>query len=44
MKIFGIDPGSDRTGYGCVARIGSRHSLVTCGSLSGAPVRSITPE
>ena len=35
MKIFGIDPGSDRTGYGCVARIGSRHSLVTCGSLSG---------
>ena len=35
MKIFGIDPGSDRTGYGCVERVGSRHSLVTCGSLSG---------
>ena len=35
MKIFGIDPGSDRTGYGCVERIGSRHSLVICGSLSG---------
>ena len=35
MKIFGIEPGSDRTGYGCVERVGSRHSLVTCGSLSG---------
>ena len=35
MKIFGIDPGSDRTGYGCVERVGSRHSLVICGSLSG---------
>ncbi len=35
MKIFGIDPGSDRTGYGCVERIGSRHTLITCGSLSG---------
>ncbi len=35
MKIFGIDPGSDRTGYGCVERMGGRHALVTCGSLSG---------
>jgi crossover junction endodeoxyribonuclease RuvC len=35
VKIFGIDPGSDRTGYGCVERVGSRHSLVICGSLSG---------
>ena len=35
MKIFGIDPGSDRTGYGCVERIGGRHALVICGSLSG---------
>ncbi len=35
MKIFGIDPGSRRTGYGCVERIGSRHALVACGSLSG---------
>jgi crossover junction endodeoxyribonuclease RuvC len=35
VKIFGIDPGSDRTGYGCVERIGSRHCLVTCGTLSG---------
>ena len=37
MRIFGIDPGSHRTGYGCVERIGSRHVLVICGSLSGPP-------
>ena len=35
MKTFGIDPGSRRTGYGCVERIGSRHRLVICGSLTG---------
>ena len=43
MKIFGIDPGSERTGYGCVERIGCRHSLVICGSLS-APVRATFPD
>jgi crossover junction endodeoxyribonuclease RuvC len=37
VKIFGIDPGSHRTGYGCVERVGSRHVLVICGSLSGPP-------
>jgi crossover junction endodeoxyribonuclease RuvC len=37
VRIFGIDPGSHRTGYGCVERIGSRHVLVICGSLSGPP-------
>jgi crossover junction endodeoxyribonuclease RuvC len=31
--IFGIDPGSDRTGYGCVETDGSRHRLVTCGAV-----------
>jgi crossover junction endodeoxyribonuclease RuvC len=35
VKTFGIDPGSRRTGYGCVERIGSRQRLVICGSLSG---------
>ncbi len=34
MKIFGIDPGSERTGYGCIDTDGSRHRLVTCGALS----------
>ncbi len=28
MRIFGIDPGSERTGYGCVETDGSRHRLV----------------
>ena len=43
MKIFGIDPGSDRTGYGCIESSGSRHRLVACGILS-APARSTFPE
>ena len=43
MKIFGIDPGSERTGYGCIETSGSRHHLVIYGSLS-APARSTFPE
>jgi crossover junction endodeoxyribonuclease RuvC len=35
VKVFGIDPGSARTGYGCIERQGSRHRLVICGSLAG---------
>jgi len=40
VRTFGIDPGSDRTGYGCIESAGSRHRVVTCGALSlkpGAP-------
>ena len=33
MTIFGIDPGSDRTGYGCVETDGSRHHLVVSGAI-----------
>lgn len=37
MRVFGIDPGSDRTGYGCVDSDGRRHKLVGCGAVrSGA--------
>ena len=36
MKIFGIDPGSDRTGFGCVEIDGSRHRLVSSGAISTA--------
>jgi crossover junction endodeoxyribonuclease RuvC len=43
VKIFGIDPGSERTGYGCVERSGSRHLLVLCGTLS-APATATFPE
>ena len=43
MKIFGIDPGSDRTGYGCVETDGRRHRLVICGALS-SPAQTAFPE
>jgi crossover junction endodeoxyribonuclease RuvC len=38
VKIFGIDPGSERTGYGCVETDGSRHSIVLCGAISAPPL------
>ena len=37
MKVFGIDPGSERTGYGCVETDGSRHRLVVCGAIATSP-------
>jgi crossover junction endodeoxyribonuclease RuvC len=43
VRIFGIDPGSDRTGYGCVETIASRHHLVACGFLS-APAGAAFPD
>ncbi|HET8775067.1 MAG TPA: crossover junction endodeoxyribonuclease RuvC [Thermoanaerobaculia bacterium] len=43
MRIFGIDPGSERTGYGCIDSSGSRHTLVICGSLA-PPARATFPE
>ena len=33
MRVFGIDPGSDRTGYGCIDSDGRRHQLVLCGAV-----------
>lgn len=33
MRVFGIDPGSNRTGYGCVETDGRRHQLVVCGAI-----------
>ena len=39
MRVFGIDPGSERTGYGCVDSDGRRHRLVQCGAVrAGAGV------
>ena len=40
MRVFGIDPGSERTGYGCVETDGSRHRLVTCGAISSPAIAS----
>jgi crossover junction endodeoxyribonuclease RuvC len=34
--VFGIDPGSTRTGYGCVDTDGRRHRLVLCGAVRAA--------
>jgi crossover junction endodeoxyribonuclease RuvC len=37
VRVFGIDPGSERTGYGCVETDGRRYRLVTCGAITAAP-------
>jgi len=34
VRVFGIDPGSERTGYGCVESDGSRHRLIVCGAVA----------
>jgi crossover junction endodeoxyribonuclease RuvC len=36
MRVFGIDPGSERTGYGCIETDGRRHRLLVSGALSPA--------
>jgi crossover junction endodeoxyribonuclease RuvC len=43
VKVFGIDPGSARTGYGCVQSDGSRHRLIACGAIV-IPASSAFPE
>ena len=43
MRIFGIDPGSERTGYGCVETDGSRHRIVVCGAIS-SPALAAFPD
>jgi crossover junction endodeoxyribonuclease RuvC len=35
--VFGIDPGSERTGYGCLETDGSRHRMIACGAVTGPP-------
>jgi crossover junction endodeoxyribonuclease RuvC len=34
VRIVGIDPGSERTGYGCVETDGRRYHLVACGAIT----------
>jgi crossover junction endodeoxyribonuclease RuvC len=41
--VFGIDPGSARTGYGCVQSDGTRHRLIACGAIA-IPVAKPFPE
>jgi crossover junction endodeoxyribonuclease RuvC len=38
VRIFGIDPGSERTGYGCVETDGSRHTIVVYGAITTPPL------
>jgi crossover junction endodeoxyribonuclease RuvC len=40
VRVFGIDPGSERTGYGCVETDGSRHRIVVCGAISSPGLTS----
>jgi crossover junction endodeoxyribonuclease RuvC len=41
--VFGIDPGCERTGYGCVETDGSRHRIVLCGAIT-APALEPLPD
>lgn len=43
MRVFGIDPGSVRTGYGCIESDGRRHALVACGAIRST-ARASLPE
>jgi crossover junction endodeoxyribonuclease RuvC len=43
VRVFGIDPGSARTGYGCVQSDGVRHRLIACGAIA-LPVSHAFPE
>ena len=43
MRIFGVDPGSVHTGYGCIDTSGGRHRILACGVLS-PPARNAFPE
>jgi len=43
VRVFGIDPGSERTGYGCVETDGRRHRLVLCGAVK-LPAGATFPE
>jgi crossover junction endodeoxyribonuclease RuvC len=40
VRIFGIDPGSERTGYGCVETDGRRHHLIACGAIAASQAGS----
>jgi crossover junction endodeoxyribonuclease RuvC len=42
VRVFGIDPGSERTGYGCVETDGSHHRIIMCGAVGAAASRSFS--
>jgi len=42
VRVFGIDPGCERTGYGCVDTDGSRHTIVICGAIATSAAASFS--
>jgi len=42
VRVFGIDPGCERTGYGCVDTDGSRHTIVVCGAIGTSSAASFS--
>ena len=40
MRIFGVDPGSAHTGYGCIDTSGSRYKVLACGAISPSKNRA----
>jgi crossover junction endodeoxyribonuclease RuvC len=44
VKVFGIDPGSRRTGYGCIDSNGQRHRLVVCGAIQTGDASAAFPD
>jgi crossover junction endodeoxyribonuclease RuvC len=43
VRVFGIDPGCERTGYGCVETDGSRHRIVLYGAIT-SPAAEALPD
>jgi crossover junction endodeoxyribonuclease RuvC len=43
VRVFGIDPGCNRTGYGCIETDGRTHRLVVCGAI-GAGTKASFPD
>ena len=44
VKIFGIDPGSERTGYGCIETRSAAVTTLSSAARSSAPARSTFPD
>jgi crossover junction endodeoxyribonuclease RuvC len=40
VRIFGVDPGSAHTGYGCIDTSGSRYQVLVCGAISPSKKRA----